>query len=551
MRYALIALALCVSSWPVSASARPSTVATIRELTAAQWREDLRFMAAEMRRRHANLYHHVSKADFDAAVEDLDKRIPQLQRNQVIVGMMRIAALVGDGHTRIEPRKDKAFGFASLPLRLYWFEEGVFVRAAAPTQASLVGARVEAVGGVPIEEAIRRVSVLASRENTIGPKLYVPIYLGMPDVLQAVGLSSDRSSATLTVSKSGRKWSIRVPVGEVAELWPADTDASFFTPNGWIDARRTPKTPLWLQAPLDYHRLVELPEQRALYAQLNMVTDKDDQTLTQFGERIAERARAMNPRTIILDLRLSQGGNGDLRQGFLRSLIRAEDSDSRLIVLTARGTFSASQFILDDLDRLTDAILIGEPASSRPTGYGDAFRSTLPNSGIAVRTSIKYWQSGQDMRDWTPVDVAAPLTFADYSSGRDTTLEAALAYRPRSSLASQVEAASKRNEGSPAESVARAWVDDPVNRFAYREGVLIDAIVELQGREKNQEALSLARWSAQHFPNSTDLASLHASIAEAAGLKEEAVRAGYAAMKNDPNNRFARSLLQRLGEGVQ
>jgi hypothetical protein len=106
-----------------------------------------------MKARHANLYHKVSREQFDAAVADLDRSIPQLQRNQIIVGMMRIAAMVGDAHTRVDPRKDKAFGFRSLPLKLYLFDDGLYVRAAASGQpAELLGAKVEAIGGVPVAD---------------------------------------------------------------------------------------------------------------------------------------------------------------------------------------------------------------------------------------------------------------------------------------------------------------------------------------------------------------------------------------------------------------
>src|SRR5690242_9185798 len=79
-------------------------------LSADQWREDLRFMVAEMERRHANLYHTVSREAFAKAVAELDARIPTLRRNEIITGMMRIAAMVGDGHTRVDPRKDMKFG---------------------------------------------------------------------------------------------------------------------------------------------------------------------------------------------------------------------------------------------------------------------------------------------------------------------------------------------------------------------------------------------------------------------------------------------------------
>jgi hypothetical protein len=516
----------------------PQMPQTPKQLTAAQWREDLRFMMREIEGRHVNPYHHVSKAELETAAAKLDAEIPKLDRNEVIVGMMRIAAMVGDGHTRVDPRKDPAFGFRSLPVRFYGFDDGMWVRAVDPAHGALLGARVEAIGGVPIEEAIRRVSALASRENTSGPRLYAPLYLAMPDVLQAVGLSSSREQATLTLSRDGRRWTEAVNAGEVAALWPPDTDASLFTPSGWKDARAA-DLPLWLQAPLNYHRLIELPARNALYAQLNMITSTKDQSLEQFGQEILAKAEATNPRAVILDLRLSYGGNGDLRNRFIPSLVRAEDSDTKLFVLTGRGTFSASQFLLDDLDRLTDAVFIGEPASSRPTGYGDGYRSTMPNSGISIRTSIKRWQSGQDMREWTPIDIAPAYNFADYVAGRDPALEAALSFKPEQMLEQRL--ASVASAGAGALDRVRS---DPVYRYADLERAATTVAQRLM-RDDKASALRIARWAAERLPKSTDAATVLAFVADSAGLRDEARKAALAAVAIDPNNRSVRAILER------
>ena len=54
---ALCVLAAAVNSGPSEAqqAAAPAAAAPIPQLTAEQWREDLRFMAAEMERRHARV----------------------------------------------------------------------------------------------------------------------------------------------------------------------------------------------------------------------------------------------------------------------------------------------------------------------------------------------------------------------------------------------------------------------------------------------------------------------------------------------------------------
>lgn len=544
------ALALCLAVSPPAAAqapAAPAAQSPAAEMTAAQWREDLRFMAAEMERRHANLYHSVSRERFAAAVADLDARIPTLQRNEIIVGMMRIAAMVGDGHSRVDPRKDARFGFPSLPLKLYLFEDGVYVRAAMPAQAALVGARVEAIGGVPIEEALRRVSELASRDNEIGPRLFAPLYLAMPDILHALGMAPRRDAATLTLRKGRRTWTVTVPAGAVDPLWPPDTDISLVTPEGWVDARTTPAPPLWLQAPLDYHRLVEIPERRALYVQLNMVTNIAGQTLEQFGARIGERARAANPRAVVIDLRLNHGGNHDLRHRFVRELIRVEDADTRLFVLTWRGAFSATEAILVDLDRLTDAVFIGEPASSRPNSYSDAYRMPLPNSGINVRSSIQYNQlAGPEAGAWTPIDIAVPLTFADYAAGRDPVLAAALDHGPVPALREALAAAARAGGAAGAQRAAEAYLADPRNRYANRARQLAGAAQGLFGGEQREAAILVAETAGRHFPDDAYAMNVLAHLAAAMGRADAARRAARRVLELDPNNREARSLIERL-----
>ena len=525
---------------PVEAATQQPANGSPPAMTANQWRDDLKFMASDMQKRHANLYHHVSREDFDGAVADLDAQIPNLPRNRIIVGMMRIAAMVGDGHTRVEPRKDPAFGFPSLPVKFYLFDDGLYVRAARPEQRDLLGARVEAIGGIAIDEAVRRVSELASRDNAVGPKLYAPLFLTMPDILEAVGLSNSREAASLTLSHNGRRWTVTVPAGAIDPLWPPDTDISLITPAGWIDANPA-RPPMWLQAPLDYHRLVELPERHALYAQVNMVADIAGETLGQFGDKILAKASATNPQAIVLDLRLAQGGNGDLRTDLVRDLIKAEDADTRLYVLTARGTFSASQFILDDLDRLTGAVFIGEPASSSPTDYGDGYKSQMPNSGISVRTAIKYWQSGQDMRPWIPTDLAPGYRFADYVEGRDPALDAALGFSPDQKLDERL----FKQAATDAAAISRT-ADDPLYRYADVETIGWRTALRLLRAKQQDAALALARWTAGRFPKSSDAATVRGMVADAAGLRDEAREAAATAIRLDPNNRNAQSLLGGL-----
>jgi tetratricopeptide (TPR) repeat protein len=457
--------------------------------------------------------------------------------------MMRIVALVGDGHTRIDPRKDENFQFESLPLKLYDFDDGIFVRAADPRFARLVGWRVEAVGGVPIAEAQRRVGELISADTEMGKRQLAPLYLEMPEILQALGLSDSQESARLTLTRGKERQTVTIAATQVNPEWPSDTDIALTTPKGWVDACAGPP-PLYLQNPLDYHRLIELPAAKALYAQLNWVADIEGDTLSAYSKRILERGTATNPRAVILDLRLDQGGNGNLSTSLVDTLIKLEDDDTRLFVLTGRGTFSASQFILNDLDRLTGAVFIGEHASSKPSSYGDAFKTQLPNSKIDMRTSIYWWQEGQNFDPYTWIDIAAPLRFADYAACRDPALERALAYSPPNPLEDTFLEAAQAGGLEGARKAVKAYLAAAENRYANVQLVLPRAAEKVFIKGHTPEAVVVAQAVSEVLPKTIDAWVVLAYVAIKNGDKPLAARAAQQALVLDPNNRTARDLLE-------
>jgi hypothetical protein len=114
---------------------------SVDTLTSAQRREDLHFIAAEMARLHRNVYHQVTRQQFDSAVADLDARIPTLSREQILTGFARIVALVGDGHTHLPLPWDSAAGFGRYPVALYRFADGLYVTVADRLYAAQLNVR--------------------------------------------------------------------------------------------------------------------------------------------------------------------------------------------------------------------------------------------------------------------------------------------------------------------------------------------------------------------------------------------------------------------------
>jgi hypothetical protein len=396
--------------------------ATVTPEEARQWREDLHFAAGEMEKMHKNLFHSVSREQFASIVSALDAKIPTLERHQIIVEMAKIAAAVGDGHTNLAPTRDPKIGFRTLPIALYFFEDGLFIRATHRSQASLLGGRVVGLGNSDIN-AYNAVKKMISRDNAQGILYWAPQYLAMPEVLHALGIIDDMENVRITVERAGKRESFTLhPLGP-AEMMPPDTDMTWSRRQDWIDARGE-TDPLWLQDAKTQSRMEVLPGTKTLYVQLNQISED----LPKFAEAMRQKIESDGIDRLILDLRLNRGGHGDYNVSLVRAIIQSQkiDQDGRFFCIIGRGTFSAAQSLANQLEKYTNVTFVGEPSGSKGNAFGDSRKIILPNSGITVRASIFYWQEWfpLDTREATIPKIAAPLTFDDYRKNIDPALRA-------------------------------------------------------------------------------------------------------------------------------
>jgi hypothetical protein len=387
------------------------------------WREDLDFLAEELPKRHVNLFHTMTQAQFEQAVRELRERLPALARHQVIVELARIVALIGDGHSRLDLSDGPQVGFRRYPLRLYLYSDGLFVQASDDPQA--VGARVLAVGGTPIAQAYARVRELISRDNEVWVQHVAPTLLVIPEVLHGLNLVADMQRAP---------WTIEQPNGArtTIELQPCAADA----PVKWIDAAEPADAPLplWLRAPENTFWFSYLGDTNTLYVQYNAVRDKPEETIAEFFDKVFTFADARQADRFILDIRRNGGGNGYLNQPIIHGLIKRDriNQPGKLFTIIGRGTYSAAMMLTDDLEKHTKTLFVGEPTGASPNMYGDAEKIVLPNSALEIWASALHWvySEPRDKRPWIAPNIPAALASADYRARRDPALEAILGYTP-------------------------------------------------------------------------------------------------------------------------
>ena len=561
---ACLLLALCAArtshaqGTPAQTPAQPrqtpaSSAAPVSAADAEKWREDLRFMAAEAERRHKNLFHTTSRAEFAAAVRRLDERIPTLARHQIVVELARIMARVGDGHTNVAPTRDPKINFRTLPVRLYLFKDGLFVRAARKDHSELVGARVMKIGNAAADEAIKRTGEITGHDNEMGVRFFAPHLLAMPEVLHALNLSADLEAPRFTVEQQGRRREVTLRPAAPADLLPPDTDTTWIAKEGWADMRDragvNAPAPLWLRDPGNKFWFEYLKDSRTVYVQLNQVNDKPEETLADFSKKLFAFVAANPVDRLVLDLRLNRGGNGELRRPLVVGLIKSKvDEPGRLFVLMGRGTWSAAQFLLNDLESLTNAVFVGEPSASKGNAFGDSRRITLPHSGVTARVSVYWWQDWPpwDTRRWTAPHVTAEMTSADYRANADPALGAALSYTPRASLAELLNEALDRGDLALAVKRYRDFRAEPANLYHPTDRQLISVGIRLVGRKKYAEAVELLRLNAEANPDSGDAHALLGEALMLGGDRESAARHFERALALHPQNAAAADRLRQL-----
>lgn len=396
------------------------------------WREDLRVMATEMAAKHKNLYHSISAQAFAAEVAALDAKMPSLTRAEAIVGMAQIVASVGDGHTNIYPTRDPKIGFHSLPVEFTFFGGQLYIRATEEDQRSLLGASVVRIGNLSVDDAYAAVKTMIGHENEGSAHYWAQYLLAMPEVLEALHITSQVEDVPLTLATKQGEVKVTLHPSEPEPIMSGDISTLFYRRPGWVDVRDLfpGPDPLWLRdinVPFHFQLVGKL-----LYVQINQVNDGPNETFAHFARRLHDEIAAAKPDKVAIDLRQNRGGNGTLIVPLIRSIIQSENIDrpGHLFGIIGPATFSAAQMLTDALEKYTNILFVGEPTGSKGNAYGDSRKIILPNSGITVRVAIYYWQDWlpTDMRDATTPQIPASLTFEDYSHKIDAALDAILAY---------------------------------------------------------------------------------------------------------------------------
>ncbi len=389
------------------------------------WRFDIAFLADEARRMATGPHPVARTTQFDSAVAAVTARVNQVSDAQMYVELQRLMTMLGNGHSILFPFPTRLVTLTMLPIDLYRFSDGVFVVGRQDTVGTPgIGAKVERIGDLSAEEALERIAPLMTRDNPMGLRWNGPYVLTYPFLVHSLGIDhgADSNTVQLTVqSPGGRTGVVTLSGGDIREppklMPPPGTSGQ---PPLYL---RHPDRPQWLQP---------LPDAAALYVQYNQVVDGERVSIAAFADSILASARRTGARNLIVDVRRNNGGHGYLNPPMVRALVRFEalGPGHQIFLVVGRNTFSAAGNFINAVERMTSALFVGEPSSSRPNSVGEDTELRLPWSGFTGSMASRYFQDSDPLDDrvWIPMDIPVALSSADYFANRDPVLSAVLEY---------------------------------------------------------------------------------------------------------------------------
>ena len=525
-------------------------------LTSEEWREDLLYLQQKIHLDYHSLFRKISKEDFDQQVSLLYEKIPDLESHEIKVHLSELVSLFGYGHTSLGLNSwdiTPTLKFHQLPINFYWFSDGVFVQGANKENEKAVGSKVIKIGNYKVREALELIKPITSAENDQHFKAYGLSYLGVPEILHTKGIIDDMSSVQFVLEKNGKSFNMEIkPI--ISERFPGKYSL-IQNQDNWINAQTSGQIPLWLKYPDRRYFFEYLPNQKIVYIKQSSILDESDEKIPAFYNRVFKFIEENEVESMVLDLRLNSGGENFKIIPILTGVIKSPiNQRGKFYVIIGRRTFSAAQSLVNELEKYTEAIFVGEPTAENVSFFGDTKTEILPNSKLSIRLSYVWWQNANvapddsDNRQWTEPDISAEFSSEDYIHGRDPVMQAILNYSPQPPLINLMTDAITNNGVGEAIKIYNEYKNNKIHKYKRTENLLNQLGYELMNQKNYKDAIVIFELNTREHPQSSNVWDSFAEAHMNNGNMDLAIKYYKRSLDLNPENNNAKEMLKKIRE---
>lgn len=396
-----------------------SSITSAAEITEKDWLEDLNYLEKELPARHKNLFFQLKEEEFKSNLEKLKNDLSGLSNPEIAFRLAEIFAEIGDTHTALDNTR---FLKEYYPVYFKKFTDGYRVTAADKDYQEILGAKLTAINGHSTAELKNKFSSLITADNKSSLEYRLSSFLNLKEVLSYLEIIDQKNEFIFNEGDNQLKLSFSARkienLRENAEnLIRLDYQKNFVFSN--------PNKLFWSEF---------LKEESILYFQYNSCWsrelaekhNKPNPDLPSFAEQKNKIKKFINNNEIkkfVIDLRYNSGGDSSQGTQFAKELSKYK-AEFDTYVIIGPDTFSSAIINALDFKEQLNGYLIGTATMGKPNHYGEVRAFELPNTGLRVSYSTKYFRLLKDRDpDSLYPDITVETEFEDFLNGRDTILE--------------------------------------------------------------------------------------------------------------------------------
>ena len=381
----------------------------------SKWTKDIEYLAKILPEKHINLFSQITKNEFNSEVNNLKKEVPNMNDDEVKIGIHKIVASTGDAHTQCTFNSTKKI----YPMALYWFKDGIYVKNTIDKYKNIQYCKLVKVNGKDIKEVDDSIEKIIPHENNSQVKNILPQYLNIPEILHGLKIVSNEDKVNFTFEDK-EKHLYDVQMDSII----LDENSKKLLKKSLVDKSDDSTKPLYRRnSDMDYwYKYLE--DEKVLYFKYNNCMEDKKKPFNSFSK---EMLNIMNKHTVnklVIDLRNNGGGNSSILEPFINKIKEKNiNNKTKLFVIVGRETFSSAVLNSIYLKNETNATFVGEETGGKPNCFGEVRSFKLPNSRMDVYYSTKeFKESKVDTPSFVP-DKIIELSIDDYAAKKDPVLD--------------------------------------------------------------------------------------------------------------------------------
>ena len=382
--------------------------------------EDLELLAKELKSRHPNMFHKNKEEVFNKKMAEIKSQLSTMSDFEYLIALSEYVALIGDSHTKVAIGSAYTGELHTFPMNFVQVKEGLLITDTFKENEEILGGLLVSVNGLSIDEIKQKMRPMISSDNEVYLNKQFLGSFGVYEILKYYGVVEQPQGINMEIMVDGKIKQVKLDA--IDRKTAADKEVVSLNIPSSHTARD--KSKLYFYQPLD---------DKTLYIQYNACQEDEKLPMKNFAEQVEEMITKEQTTCVIVDLRYNGGGSDGVIGPLLNVLNnKKKEGKIKLYTLIGEKTFS-SALINAVMFKEIGATIVGTPTGGSVDHFGSVSSFNLPNSGVTVQYSNKFFDLGEyfeaakdyGMEPFQP-DILAEQTLEDYLKGEDTCIKTVL-----------------------------------------------------------------------------------------------------------------------------